>query len=473
MTKHLTAANFYIKKMYDEYVECVSRGRIPDIDQVKAWAGRLENAFVYAQDDEKELGKTICSFFGNADSYRREYLEIINQIINTWNGYLAYETGFSVSSPTEVYIQNLLNSTLAKKALISYIVHPFMMAAIANTHTNQKEVMYIAEILDELGYQVDVIDFRYSKDIPESSDYDLIFGFGKKLECIAESAGNTTKKIYYTTGANPYVANMNELARIRGFAGRHNGTRMPYDCLVTDIPDLRKLQIFDAAIVLGNDWTESTYDGVFKKTYRQNATGFQLSGCPNTDMEIRKHTFICYGNYAAIHKGLDLCIEAFSELPEFELYIIGNVDTHILDYYKDTVASSPNIHMTGFLSNNDERFLSICGKSAFCLNPSCSEGQATSVLTMMMAGIIPICTKETGIDFEESGAIEIKDCSVAGIKAIVKNVSAIDNLKIHEMSDFVYNYATHTHSEMAYKEMMRHNILQIIDSCIHSSKNPI
>ena len=462
MTKHLTASNFFIKKMYDEYAECVSRGRNPDIDQVMIWGDRLEHTFVHAQEDEKELGKTICSFFCNVDSYRREYLEIINQIISTWNGYYAYECGFSMSSPTEVYIQDLFNSNYGKKALLSYIVHPFMMTPIVNTHTNQKEVMCIAEILDELGYQVDVIDFRYSKEISDQSDYDLIFGFGKTLECIAESSGNMTKKIYYTTGANPYVANMNELARIREFAARHNGKRMPYDCLVTEIPDLRKLQLFDASIILGSEWTENTYDGIFPRTYRQNATGFLISELPLSDLEIRKRSFICYGNYAAIHKGLDLCIEAFSELPEYELYIVGNVDKHILDYYDSVLESAPNIHVMGFLTSEDDRFLDICGKTAFCLNPSCSEGQATSVLTMMMSGIVPICTKETGIDLEESGVVELTDCSVEGLKDVVKMAAAMDNERINNMSHHVYEYAMKNHTIDAFKEMMKGNLERIL-----------
>lgn len=461
LKSRIISANYYIAKMFYEYKESIYFDRAPSMEKIKYWGSFVEDAFMPLGEDAKELGDVICTFFYDKGNYDRELLEFAVNLIEIWDVFIVSVGGYDSLNTTDVFIENLFNSCSSKRALLSYINAPFLQVYPTSTHTNQLEAMHIAGVLDEMGYRVDVMYFRYSFKA-EVNKYDLVFGFGKEIDELAKKLDSTTKKICYTTGASPHVATLNEVNRLKEFAKRHDGIVMPYECASLELQDLEAQAAYDAAIILGGKWTENTYRGMFKRTFRQNATGFRINNIFKENMTSRKKSFICYGNYATIHKGLDLCIEAFSEMPEYELFIIGKVQDYILDFYSDTFAKSKNIHVLGFMENDNPTFLDACSKSAFCLNPSCSEGQATSVLVMMLAGIIPIVSEETGIDFEESGIVRIEDCTVDGIKDIVQSVSKIDDTTLNSMSEHIKSYALEHHTEEAYKKMLKQNLMNII-----------
>ena len=60
-----------------------------------------------------------------------------------------------------------------------------------------------------------------------------------------------------------------------------------------------------------------------------------------------------------------------------------------------------NVVHIGFINLKSERFLNLMNEASFILFPSCSEGMASGVLTCMNHGLIPIITKECGIDIEK------------------------------------------------------------------------
>ena len=93
---------------------------------------------------------------------------------------------------------------LTKRVLLSYIVHPFSIPRDAPRflrHINIWRAQEIVRILNQLGYIVDVVDYRDTSFVPRKK-YDLFIGHGGiNFEKIAQRLPDSTIKIYF-----PYSA---------------------------------------------------------------------------------------------------------------------------------------------------------------------------------------------------------------------------------------------------------------------------
>ena len=122
------------------------------------------------------------------------------------------------------------------------------------------------------------------------------------------------------------------------------------------------------------------------------------------------NNFICFAGNGFIVKGVDLVVDIFLELPHFNLEIYGpNTDSLFFDHYSDKINNSPNIKYRGFIDVSSKEFENVCKRNSFQIFLSCSEGMATSVLTCMRYGIIPIVTYETSIDVDKFGFLVNED----------------------------------------------------------------
>lgn len=79
----------------------------------------------------------------------------------------------------------------------------------------------------------------------------------------------------------------------------------------------------------------------------------------------------------------------------------------------------------GFVPVTSNLFIKLMNLCSFVILPSCSEGMATGVLTCMNHGLIPIVTRESGIDIQEWG-IYLNDYHVSYIKEKVKYCTKLD-----------------------------------------------
>ena len=90
-------------------------------------------------------------------------------------------------------------------------------------------------------------------------------------------------------------------------------------------------------------------------------------------------------------------VEIFNNNPNINLFIAG-LRKEEEKYIK---LGAKNIYNIGFVNVNSEKFNELMNKCSFVILASCSEGMATSVLTCMNHGLIPLVTKECGISLEE------------------------------------------------------------------------
>ena len=133
-----------------------------------------------------------------------------------------------------------------------------------------------------------------------------------------------------------------------------------------------------------------------------------------------------------IHKGLDLLLEVFKNNPDLHLHVCGPIDneSEFKTCFYDELYNKRNINAYGFVDLRSDTFAHLMKTCAFVIFPSCSEGQATSVVNVMGNGaLLPVVTKESGIDINEYG-IEIKGCNPKDVELAVV---AADRLTVDDV----------------------------------------
>ncbi len=372
------------------------------------------------------------------------------------NGYLDYFNDLSDGGLSEVMIQDRADRDRDRHALLIYLVSPFMDNISIKGHTNAADAISIAEVLDGIGYSVDVINPWYKGDI-DYDRYDLVIGFRKAFEDMLPHLRNDCIKICYLTTMNSYVANMAELKRVNDFYDR-NGIRPAFRRLEYSCMDLERMAMCDAAICLGNGHTLSTYGGMFKKIYPQNVSGFPIS--ISRDKETGRD-FMWYGGAGSLHKGVDLCIEAFRELPDCNLHIVGAMDDDIYEYYREELEKSPNVFYHGFMYHDDGAFEEVCRKCAFSVGLSCSESQSTAMITSIFAGMIPVCVDETGIDTEEYGGIRIGSTDIPDLIKQLSSIAKMSEEEIERRRQTGLKKVNMLHTPESYREQLKDNIEKV------------
>lgn len=354
----------------------------------------------------------------------------------------------SEDSYKEEYIENYFKTDYEKTAILVYILRPFIFPELPVSHTNQVEAKIIARAISEKGFNVDLVNSRYTGEI-DYEKYDFIIGEGLVFEKICKNKKKDAKAVYYLTRASSYFANMAALRRYRYFEER-NHYFPSFERFSPDLLDLPALTEINTAICLGNEHTISTYKDMFSKIYPLNVTGFTQFPYSGINKSNNTKNFLWYGGAGAIHKGLDLCIEAFRLLPDLNLHIVGGVSSEFYNFYKKDIEQSENIFYYDFLLKDSEEFRYVCEECTFSLSPSCSESQSTAVITTMFSGILPVCTKECGIDVETCGGFLIEDIAIDSMRDFIKKLSNIDMQELQERQNRVYAYVMDHHSEENY-----------------------
>lgn len=343
--------------------------------------------------------------------------------------------------------RNVYHTHYSKSVLILYIAEPFFNRT--DTHTHQQMSIEIAKVFKNKGYNVDVAQYTIKRKI-NFTKYDVVFGFGAQFNKLLKETSDDSKikTIALLTGASEYYTNLAELRRLAYFKKR-NGTALMLRRQAHEsdgLMDLAALQNVTAAICTGNAWSVSTWKDMINSIYQITATGFdsvKLSDI-NRDVNNAKKNFLWFSGAGMLHKGLDLCIEAFRGNTDLHLYIAGAKDSDFYEFYKEDFESE-NIHYCGFINVKSEKYRELCEKCLFCIFPSCSEGGATSVLTTMFSGMIPIVTETASVDIEDWGIL-IRCLEIDYLVALIREVSGMNNEDLKIREEKAYRYAMENHS---------------------------
>jgi glycosyltransferase involved in cell wall biosynthesis len=337
------------------------------------------------------------------------------------------------------------------RALLSYIPGPLLWAPDDprfNGHSNLWESAEIARILNRLGYVVDAISHTDQK-FSSRHAYDLIFDITRN---IVKYSCNHTKKILHSTGSYTGYSNQAEHRRLQALKGRRGVMLRPRRSV-----SLKEIAAFDesarAADIItlgGNQVTKVTFPPSMQiKIKCLPVTGSPLQQVRNpSQKEIGERDFLWFGGAGAVHKGLDLVLEAFARMPERTLHVIGpyELESDFMKAYEPELKHCRNIISHGYLYPSDRRFREATRKVTAFVFPSCSEGTSTAAITCMQYGFIPIVSNNAGIDIPADMGIILSDCSIEEIMAAVKSMASKEDTQLQEMAVAAQNYAAQNYS---------------------------
>jgi glycosyltransferase involved in cell wall biosynthesis len=158
-----------------------------------------------------------------------------------------------------------------------------------------------------------------------------------------------------------------------------------------------------------------------------------------------------------------LTLEAFAQTPHLHLTVCGRLDREqaFVELYHSELYGTAGIEAIGWVDVAGAQFLEIANRSVAVVFPSCSESESCSVLTCMQAGLIPIVTREAGIDVKDFGVL-LKDASVLEIRAAAERLASLPAPKLRDMSRRAWQYARENHTAEKYADAYRTMIAQIL-----------
>ena len=310
------------------------------------------------------------------------------------------------------------------RALFSYIIDPFLLAEegeLPYSHTHFWESWTMARCLVEQGFRVDAISWVDQRFRPEEA-YDLVVDVRTNLERWAPELGDAVKLLHIDT-AHYRFHNPAQERRLRDLEARRGMRIRPQKML----PENRAIETADLATVLGNRFTQETYAFAGKPLFRiPISVPFVYPWPEDKDFAAVRRRFLWFGSGGLVHKGLDLVLEAFAEMPELHLTVCGPIrqERDFEAAYWRELYETENIETLGWIDVGSEAFLELCRKTLGLVYPSCSEGGGSSVLTCMHGSLIPIVNRETSVDLEPDRGILVEESSIPELQQAVRELAS-------------------------------------------------
>lgn len=340
------------------------------------------------------------------------------------------------------YRQYLIDNYKPKRALVSYLVQPVIdeLSGIETAlFSNSGAGRTIPKVLNEMGYVVDVINWDDTN--PIEGEYDLVvYHGGKNFNQIKKLKRPNNKLVYYSTGSYWEFHNNEEKKRLGYFKKRHNKP-LKLDREIKHSEEEANAKA-DAIIVLGNKNAAKTYSK-FKSVYNLEGASMPILKArqilkPQND----KLGFLFLSGPGNLHKGLDIILDSWQELPKnFELHIITYLEDDFSEFYKKELYESANIHAHGYVPQRSKQFYDIIDQCQYSILLSCSEGSPGSVIESMHQGLIPITSKASHIDLPKEGIV-IDPVSVVTTVGALNKLSKQDTETVTRQQLSVQDWAT-------------------------------
>ncbi len=333
----------------------------------------------------------------------------------------------------------------AGNVLISYIPDDVLKdeADVSTSHTHYWECRHMAHSFRRAGYHVDVIDFADSEFIPEKP-YDVLVSARTNLERLARHVPAHCLKIAHLDTAHFLTNNANATERLRQVRDKHGvalrSTRM--------VESNWALEAADIGCVLGNAFTAETYRYAGTPVHRIPLSSVrQYDWQEDKDFDACRNTFLWFGSGGFVHKGLDLVIDAFAELPDCRLLICGPLDLEprFVSAFNEALYERDNVETIGWIDVTSPEFDAIRRRTIATVYPSCSEGGGGSTITCMHAGLIPIVSTQTSVDVGDFGTV-IDDLSVDAVRHAVKALSDQPAEQLEQRARAAWEHAREHHT---------------------------
>ncbi len=323
------------------------------------------------------------------------------------------------------------NGLARGNALICYANQGLIMMRrglpVPTSHEQYWKTIAMAQTFVDLAYNVDVIHTQNQQFVPWKR-YDVVVDTRFNLERLNSYLDSDCIKIFHCDTAHIVFHNAAEMNRILNLQER-KGVTVPPNRF--ERPNLGT-EYADYITTCGNEFTIRTYRYARKPIYRLPITVDVMWPWPEEkDFDLCRRQFVWFASRGMIHKGLDLVLEAFMELPEYQLAIVGPVEDEpeFVKLYHKELYSQPNIKLIGWLDKQKPEFKRLLDQSIGHVFTSCSESGAACVLETMGAGIIPIVNYESSVDVDDFGIL-LKSASIEDIKEGVRTIATMPTAEL-------------------------------------------
>jgi glycosyltransferase involved in cell wall biosynthesis len=348
--------------------------------------------------------------------------------------------------------------------LISYNLQPFLLnckKSIANTHVNYWRSLQMAKTFLEIGYSVDVIHY-HNKLFQPQKKYSFFIDVRWNLERLSKALNHDCIKIMHIDTAHTLFHNAAESNRLLSLQERKGITLAPRRF---EMPNLA-IEHADCATTAGNEFTIGTFNYAKKPIYR-----VPQPPCVVFPFPVEKKFGSCRKNYlwfnsgGFVHKGLDLVLEAFAKMDDYNLFICGPIEREkdFENVFYKELYETKNIHTIGWVDVYSPEFTQLANKCIGIVSFSCSEGGGGSIIQCMHAGLIPIVSYETSVDVNENFGIVLKKYSIDTIIETIKTVSALPEKTLKDMSLRSWEYVRANHTREEFIKRYRKIILDITE----------
>jgi glycosyltransferase involved in cell wall biosynthesis len=335
--------------------------------------------------------------------------------------------------------------------VLSYLTDCFGPNPAAHHHSNHWECCTMARAFTDAGFRVEAIDYNESRYRPPG-DCAALIDIHSNLERLAPLVPATAKKILHATGANWLFQNNAEITRLVALRERRGASLPPR----RQVPSSRGIEIADLATTIGNAFTIETFAFARKPMYRIPLSSTYTQEWPvDKKIDDCRTRFLWFGSHGLVHKGLDLVLEAFARAPELNLTICGPVsgEPDFTAEYRRELAL-PNVRVHDWIDTQSPLFRELLRTHASIVYPSCSEGTAGSVITCLHGGLIPIVTREAGVDVENFG-FELREAGVTAIVEAARHLAGLPAAELSLRSRATWEFARRQHTREAFEKNYR------------------
>jgi glycosyltransferase involved in cell wall biosynthesis len=348
--------------------------------------------------------------------------------------------------------------------LLSYILDAFYLQPEDPTfvkHTHFWETRQIAQTWLDLGYAVDAIHWKNHEFVPQKR-YDFFIDVRMNLERIAPFLNRDCVKIMHIETAHWLFHMAAQHERLLAVQRRRQATIGTHKVVSPNWA----IEFADCATVLGNGFTCNTYAYAQKPLYPLRISAPTVYPWPaEKDFDTCRRNFLWFGSGGMVHKGLDLVLEAFAQMPDFHLTVCGPIkdEKDFERVYDAELHRTANIRTVGWVDVSSEVFQEILTSCVGIVYPSCSEGQCGSVVTCLHGGLIPVVSYESGLDVGGDMGFILRDSSLQEIQRAVRKVAEMCVEELNARARQVWEYARANHTRDAFAKAYRNTAEQILD----------
>ncbi|MCP5180438.1 MAG: glycosyltransferase [Pseudomonadales bacterium] len=334
--------------------------------------------------------------------------------------------------------------------LVAYVIEPFLLSpgeAISNSHTHDWETWRIVQTFLDRGFDVDVISYL-NRGFSPKRPYSIFFAARTNFQRIAEQLPSECRKVVHLDTAHWLTNNNAAYQRLLAVRQRR-GVALEN---IKMVEANWALEYADLATILGNVFTIDSYAYAGKPIHRIPISVPEVYPFPSEkDFDAVRRSFLWFGSSGFVHKGLDLVLEAFAGMPEFELTVCGPFDDEpaFLTAFDQELFHTPNIHAVGWVDVASREFQDICQRCVGLVYPTASEGGGGSAVTCMHAALVPIVSYEASVDVGEAGVI-LEDNSVETIRAVVRALASEPADQLYARSRAVWGFVRERHTRESF-----------------------